>query len=47
MPVLGMTLSESVDLMRGRPGSKIILTIVREDAEIFELEIIRDFIPTQ
>ena len=29
-PVKGLTLSESVKLMRGKPGSKIILTVVRE-----------------
>ena len=28
-PVLGLTLKEAVDLMRGRPGSKITITIAR------------------
>ena len=29
-PVKGLTLNESVKLMRGKPGSKIILTVVRD-----------------
>jgi carboxyl-terminal processing protease len=32
-PVKGMTLKEAVDLMRGKPGTKITLTIIREGAE--------------
>ena len=47
IPVLGMTLSESVDLMRGKPGSKITITIAREGSEIFDLDIIRDIIKIQ
>ena len=29
-PVKGLTLKEAVDIMRGEPGSKIVLTVVRE-----------------
>tara|TARA_Y100000741_G_scaffold337992_1_gene297722 strand:- start:263 stop:1552 length:1290 start_codon:yes stop_codon:yes gene_type:complete len=47
IPVLGMTLNESVDLMRGKPGSKITITIAREGSEIFDLDIIRDIIKIQ
>ncbi len=32
-PVKGMTLSEAVKIMRGKPGTKITLTIVREGEE--------------
>ncbi len=32
-PVKGLTLKEAVDLMRGKPGSKITLTIIREGVE--------------
>ncbi|MCF6444737.1 S41 family peptidase [Nereida sp. MMG025] len=43
--LLGLTLDEAVDLMRGPLGSEIIVTIVREDAEEpFDVSIIRDTI---
>ncbi len=43
--VLGLTLDEAVDLMRGPVGSEIVITIVREDEpEPFDLSIIRDTI---
>lgn len=29
-PVKGMTLNDAVDIMRGKPGSKLLLTIIRE-----------------
>ena len=32
-PVKGLTLKESVDLMRGKPGTDIVLTIIREGEE--------------
>lgn len=32
-PVKGMTLNDAVDLMRGKPGSKLLLTIIREGAD--------------
>jgi len=43
-PVFGLTLNEAVDLMRGKKGESIIITISRANTEPFELEIIRDFI---
>lgn len=32
-PVKGMTLTDAVRMMRGKPGSKIVLTVVREGVE--------------
>ncbi len=44
-PVKGMSLSDAVALMRGKPGSKIELTVVREDAgNPLNVTIIRDVI---
>ena len=44
-PVRGMSLSEAVDQMRGRVGTKIKLTIVRENVEKpIEVEITREII---
>ncbi len=43
--VLGLTLDEAVEMMRGPVGSEIIITIVREsDPEPFDVSIIRDTI---
>ena len=43
--ILGLTLDEAVDLMRGPVGSEIIVTVVREGIdEPFDLSIIRDTI---
>ncbi|QBF29846.1 S41 family peptidase [Thalassococcus sp. S3] len=43
--VLGLTLDEAVDLMRGPVGSEIVITVVREgEQEPFEVSIIRDTI---
>ena len=43
--VLGLTLDEAVELMRGPVGSEIIITVVREgEAEPFDVSIIRDTI---
>ena len=43
--VLGLTLDEAVDLMRGPVGSEIIITVVREgESEPFDLSIVRDTI---
>ena len=42
-PVLGLTLSEAVDLMRGEKGKPITLTVLREgEKEPLEITIIRD-----
>lgn len=44
-PVQGMSLNEAVELMRGKPGSKITLTIVRQGEEKpLEIEVVRDVI---
>ena len=40
-PVLGMTLSEAVSIMRGKVGSKIKLTVNREDNKTLQIEIVR------
>jgi carboxyl-terminal processing protease len=41
--LLGLTLEEAVDLMRGPVGSEIVITIVREGAdEPFDITIVRD-----
>ncbi len=43
--VLGLTLDEAVEMMRGPVGSEIIITVVREGAgEPFDVSIIRDTI---
>ena len=46
-PVFGLTLRESVDLMRGNKGQPITITISRNGKEPFEIEIIRDIIKIQ
>ncbi len=46
-PVFGLTLNESVELMRGEKGDSVILTISREGLEPFEVTIIRDIIKIQ
>ncbi len=43
--VLGLTLSDAVDIMRGRVGTEVTLTVRREEeAEALEIQIIRDVI---
>ena len=43
--VLGLTLDEAVDMMRGPVGSEIVITVVREDVEEpFDVSIVRDTI---
>ncbi|MFD0858836.1 S41 family peptidase [Roseovarius aquimarinus] len=43
--VLGLSLDEAVDMMRGPVGSEIVITVVREgEAEPFDLSIVRDTI---
>ena len=47
-PVLGLTLNEAVDLLRGPVGSDILITIVREEVdEPFDLTLTRDTIKLQ
>ncbi len=44
-PVKGLSLNEAVNMMRGKPGAEIILTIVREGTERpFEVKMVRDVI---
>ncbi|MHA1539698.1 MAG: S41 family peptidase [Alphaproteobacteria bacterium] len=43
-PIMGMTLNDAVDKMRGKPGTDIILTIRREEVEPFDVTIERDVI---
>ncbi len=43
-PVFGLTLNEAVELMRGKKGEQIVITISRANTEPFEIEIIRDYI---
>lgn len=42
--VMGLTLSEAVEKMRGRVGTKIVLTVAREEQEPFDVTITRDII---
>ena len=46
-PVFGLTLNEAVDLMRGKKGESITITISRDRTEPFEVKIIRDIIKIQ
>ena len=46
-PVFGLTLTEAVELMRGKKGDPITITISREGVEPFDITIIRDFIKIQ
>jgi len=46
-PVKGMSLNEAVKVMRGKPGSKIVIMVVREGRNApFQIEITRDIIKT-
>ncbi|MFN4057041.1 MAG: S41 family peptidase [Roseinatronobacter sp.] len=47
-PMVGLSLSQAVDMMRGPVGSEIIVTIIRQGvSEPFDLSIIRDTIRLQ
>jgi len=46
-PVKGMSLNDAVKIMRGKPGSKIVIMVVREGRDApFQIEITRDIIKT-
>ena len=46
-PIKGMTLDEAVKLMRGKPGTRIRLTVVREGTDKpIVIEVVRDIIKT-
>ena len=42
--VRGLSLSEAVDMMRGEPKTAVSITILRQNIDPFEVEIIRDII---
>jgi carboxyl-terminal processing protease len=42
--VYGLTLQEAIKKMKGRPGSKVVLKIFRENKDPFDVTIIRDVI---
>ncbi len=46
-PVLGLTLNDAVDRMRGRVGEDIVLTILRGDQEPFDVTVTRAVIEIQ
>ncbi len=46
-PVFGLSLNEAVDLMRGKKGAPITITVSREGVDPFEIKIIRDIIKIQ
>ena len=46
-PILGLSLKEAVDMMRGKPGSKITITIAREGKELFDVILKREIIKIQ
>lgn len=46
-PILGLTLSEAVEKMRGRVGADIVLTIRREGEDAFDVTVTRDVIRIQ
>jgi carboxyl-terminal processing protease len=43
-PVMGLTLLEAVDLMRGKPGTEVKLHIKREGKDVFETKLTRAII---
>lgn len=45
--VIGLSLNEAVKKMRGKPGTKIIITISRGDKEPFDVKMVRDIIHVQ
>ena len=45
--IIGMTLNEAVDKMRGKPGTKVKLTIRRVNEKPFDVELKREEIKTQ
>ena len=46
-PVFGLSLNESVELMRGEKGESVNLTISRDGVDPFEVTIVRDIIKIQ
>jgi len=46
-PVFGLSLNEAVELMRGKKGEPITITVSREGLDPFEIKIVRDIIKIQ
>jgi len=47
-PVMGLTLSEAVDIMRGKPGDPLTVTVARKgESQSFDVVIVRDIIKIQ
>lgn len=47
-PVKGMSLNEAVKIMRGKPGTEIVLTVVREgESKPLVISVIRDYVRVQ
>jgi len=45
--IIGLSLTEAVDQMRGKPGEPITVTVVREDEDPMEITIVREIIKRQ
>ena len=45
--ILGMGLNEAVDMMRGKPGEPITITVVRLDEDPLEIDLVREVIKRQ
>jgi carboxyl-terminal processing protease len=43
-PILGLSLDDAVDKMRGQPGQEITVTIAREGEEVFDVTLVREVI---
>jgi len=43
-PILGMTLNEAIDQMRGKPGEPITITVLRQGEKPFDVTIVREII---
>jgi carboxyl-terminal processing protease len=41
-PILGLTLDDAVDRMRGQPGEGITITIAREGQDVFDVTLVRE-----
>ena len=45
--VIGLSVSEAVKLMRGKPGEPVTLTIAREKTDAFDVKLVREIIKTK
>ncbi|MEB3702846.1 S41 family peptidase [Candidatus Bealeia paramacronuclearis] len=46
-PVMGLTINQAVDLMRGEPGKKVVLKIKRAHKDPFDVTVTREIIKVQ